>query len=709
MYVGDNGAGVGVRALSQFSVAQTAREDEYAVMNFMRENPIVYSAIRYLASNAQNVPAEMRSRDSGRLIPESRWVRDLVAYPNRYQSFSDLLSDIVVHYSVFGEAFVVFVERGGIISEIYAPPPHQIFFVANRDEEVVGYVWERKNGTRVPFALNDVAAIFAPNVKDDIVEYSMPPLLPVRRVVRTDNYATKLLESFFEHGTINSGIITYNFPIDEDTVRELQERWIRLFSGELNWFAPLVVDSGGQWREIGLQIKDLEALRSIDSRNASAIASVLGVPLSLITGRPETTQSTYSNKAQDREIFYADTLLPMLNRIAAAFNRVLWARNIDARLHFNFHAAPGMAAVLGRRVEMAHSAFSLGAMTFGEYREALGLPSRGEDFDESRLFPLNSVIVNKDGEMLLGPENYSASGRSEPVTQTRDGGDVLRRAYGSYSQVDYAKLLWYVASRYELDVFAACEGPMSWEKREVMRIIDDYYPDDGDDDAEKSRKRAALFAALERLMLVSSATQWGSGLESALGSVAAGSVAIFNARFGTDVNRDAYLKSGDWKTYLATFSAPLAATAHEQLKELVQTAIGDGYTRAEIAASLETLFRQWVSGDVVSADDRYFATHGLPQFRRANIARTEVVRVVNAAQNYVSARAGAVGKEWIAIHDNRTRYTHRIGRTWGEPYIVAMNEPFIVGGAALMYPGDPSGPPEEVVNCRCVAVPVFEV
>ena len=37
---------------------------------------------------------------------------------------------------------------------------------------------------------------------------------------------------------------------------------------------------------------------------------------------------------------------------------------------------------------------------------------------------------------------------------------------------------------------------------------------------------------------------------------------------------------------------------------------------------------------------------------------------------------------------------------------VGIHEDFIVGGAALAFPGDPAGPPEEVINCRCVSVPV---
>lgn len=86
------------------------------------------------------------------------------------------------------------------------------------------------------------------------------------------------------------------------------------------------------------------------------------------------------------------------------------------------------------------------------------------------------------------------------------------------------------------------------------------------------------------------------------------------------------------------------------------------------------------------------------------IARTESVGAYNAGsfQGAMSAQArGAeVEKRWLDTPDSRTRHTHR--QAGGQT--VPLAEPFAVGGASLLYPGDPTGPANEVIQCRCTAL-----
>jgi len=57
-----------------------------------------------------------------------------------------------------------------------------------------------------------------------------------------------------------------------------------------------------------------------------------------------------------------------------------------------------------------------------------------------------------------------------------------------------------------------------------------------------------------------------------------------------------------------------------------------------------------------------------------------------------------VQKFWINTRDARTRRSH-LAMTKDR---IALNQPFMVGGVPMMYPGEVGAPAAEVVNCRCV-------
>jgi hypothetical protein len=97
-------------------------------------------------------------------------------------------------------------------------------------------------------------------------------------------------------------------------------------------------------------------------------------------------------------------------------------------------------------------------------------------------------------------------------------------------------------------------------------------------------------------------------------------------------------------------------------------------------------------------------TASLTPYRAATIARTET----SVAANYgaieearqTSQEIGIVlVKEWVATSDDRTRQAHidADGQT------VELDEDFQVDGEGLDSPCDPSGSPENVINCRCAA------
>lgn len=88
----------------------------------------------------------------------------------------------------------------------------------------------------------------------------------------------------------------------------------------------------------------------------------------------------------------------------------------------------------------------------------------------------------------------------------------------------------------------------------------------------------------------------------------------------------------------------------------------------------------------------------IPKNNAMRIVRTEAHRIQTKATMDACDKAKSKGadvvKQWDASLDKRTRRSHR--RLDGE--IRELDEPFSNG---LMYPGDPDGKAEEVINCRC--------
>lgn len=129
-------------------------------------------------------------------------------------------------------------------------------------------------------------------------------------------------------------------------------------------------------------------------------------------------------------------------------------------------------------------------------------------------------------------------------------------------------------------------------------------------------------------------------------------------------------------------------------------AIGPPGTPAREAARLEDPQIRALQAERADARTRIDRVESEWQTRAERIARTETTGAYNAGGRDAAATEGAKAKRWVATSDDRTRDTH----LFASGQCVALNEPFEVGIAELEMPADPSGAPEETINCRCTVV-----
>lgn len=95
---------------------------------------------------------------------------------------------------------------------------------------------------------------------------------------------------------------------------------------------------------------------------------------------------------------------------------------------------------------------------------------------------------------------------------------------------------------------------------------------------------------------------------------------------------------------------------------------------------------------------RITGLHEIASARATVIARTEVIGASAAGSISAMRSTGLVAtKTWLATDDARTRPDH----AEANEQTVALEESFEVGDSMLDHPGDPDGPADEVIQCRC--------
>lgn len=125
-------------------------------------------------------------------------------------------------------------------------------------------------------------------------------------------------------------------------------------------------------------------------------------------------------------------------------------------------------------------------------------------------------------------------------------------------------------------------------------------------------------------------------------------------------------------------------TAADDITRVVTEGLREGDTTQDIAARVNEMLG------------------GKARKKAWDITSTSVNSGFEHAQMESFREADIEEKAWLSTRDGRVRDTH----ISADGQQVPLSEHFTVGGARLMYPGDPEGRLEEIIRCRCTSRPV---
>lgn len=183
---------------------------------------------------------------------------------------------------------------------------------------------------------------------------------------------------------------------------------------------------------------------------------------------------------------------------------------------------------------------------------------------------------------------------------------------------------------------------------------------------------------------------------------------VWTAELGIQFNVRNWLEEAalEFQAYEMTFSEPILSTTRDDLFALLKTARAEGWTIERLDNAIDRLWDVYLRDDALTDEERQWFVNRSPRYRVEMIARTESMKSSAFASSELFRAYGASRQEWIATNDMRTRPTHAAAH--GQ--IVTIGQPFQVGGSLMLHPLDGSlgAPAGEIVNCRCVTVPVID-
>ncbi len=362
----------------------------------------VYACVRAIAQAASSVPIRVyrRAADGQRyLAPASDPLVRLLDRVNPRMSFPELMEATLVALELTGNAYWA-LERdaSGQIAEIWPMRPDRVKIVPGRNY-IQGFIYEA-NARSVAFKPDEVVHFRYFSPADDF--YGLSPLRAAADAIICDLYAIAYNQAFFRRGARPEGVITSQVQLSEEELKRLREQFEQTYAGVEKAHRVLILGSDLKWQSLGVAPKDAEFLQQ-RKLSREEICAVFGVPPAVV-GIYE--YANYANAQLQRKLFWSDTILPKLQRIAGTINDQLASHfGPDLEVEFDASAVPALQEEAREQAEVAATLVARGIMTINEVRE--------------RFYNLPPV---EWGHIWWAPDRLSPPGTAQPSPQGEQAG-----------------------------------------------------------------------------------------------------------------------------------------------------------------------------------------------------------------------------------------------------------------------------------------------
>lgn len=663
-------------------------------------NAVIYGACMYRADavNTATLRAYTGEPEDPERLPPDDPISALLLRPNSFQSAHEFHALNSVFFAIAGQSFVWFKrpKAGDTPGEMFTLRPDWVKIVpsADKDGGTIDYVyWPGGNRSNATALFNeDVMHIKRPNPGDPLMGagYGFSPLGPAAQSANVDNDVTKFLKIFFQSGAMFQNAISFDGPQDPEALAIVREKLEETYGGVDNWAKWGVFDSSAKIQRVSPTFEEM-GFDAIDSRNEARILMALGVPPILIGTRFGLERSTYSNYEEARRAFWEDRLLPELRMFESEAQHFL---NSDTKfVQYDLSEVPALRRNVPDLATAAKTLMDMGVPPRLAF-DTVGIAVPAYEGDMERYINVGGGEIVTPVDVAPTAEEATEGTEDEAVEDATKGrttkaydvsamwhkvntlAEDWEERYGDEANVMFAEELRTITAMLNETQKAAYRLKQTPNWDVLIKMIEEWYAETQPDNWREA------FVPLINGTMVDAGDEWSTTLG-----------------ITWDVRN---LEGEAWfQEYMLEFADPITTTSSDEVKALLAQAQAEGWTIPETEKRLDTLFQQWMEGDLTPEDFAWMEAR-MPAWRREAIARTETLKAANQGTLNLGKAWDVEKKFWIGTFDDRIRDTHISARdTYTEDNAIPIEDDFIVGGSSMNAPHDPTAPAGEVVLCRC--------
>lgn len=358
--------------------AWSARDVGSLTRSGFMSNPVGFRCVKMIAEAAAAVPFVLK--DAERRY-EVHPLADLIARPNPMQGGADMLESFYGQFLLSGDGYIEAAgeKANGGPAELYVLRSDRMKVVPGADGWPIAYEYS-VGARKVRFDMRaDIAPIChvrAFHPQDD--HYGLSPIQAAATAIDVHNSACRWSKALLDNAARPSGAIIYRGAdgqgsLQADQYDRLVEEIEANHQGARNAGRPMLLEGGLDWKPMGFSPSDMEFQKTKESA-AREIALAFGVPPMLL-GLPG--DATYANYAEANRAFYRLTVLPLVQKVAAALSAWLPEHySEDLRLSADLDGIPALA--IEREAQWRRVA-EAGFLSDREKRRLLGLPTEVDE------------------------------------------------------------------------------------------------------------------------------------------------------------------------------------------------------------------------------------------------------------------------------------------------------------------------------------------